>query len=168
MTAYTPLSAWSINQVPWEFKFLSDCKNSPPLWDHAWCSCNQPESCQILVGTVSVLSCLIYFLSTHILKQWLSLPSCHFGKWSQRRNQSSLGCCTRTHLRSQYWMLFPSSRQEAMWRNWRPALLKNPCLLTKMICLNSCTIRLPNSKLPTMQIFSLYDQIGRASCRERV
>ena len=77
-TAYTPLSARSINWVVWRFKVLSDCKKFPPLWYHTWHSYKQPVACQILVGTVSV-SCFIYFLSAHIFKQWLSLPSSHFG-----------------------------------------------------------------------------------------
>jgi hypothetical protein len=88
-------------------------------------------------------------MSTHILKQQISLQSCHIGYCSQekKRNQSSLNSHLSlrkcSNLKTQFWVLWTSSEWKAMWRNLRPALLQSPCLLTKMIYLNSCTISLP-------------------------
>ena len=121
-------------------KFSATVRFFPSPSYHNWCTCNQPQACQILVGDVPCIL-LHLLLSTHISKEWISLPSCHFGYFSYQKTRSQSS--QSWHLKSYFCVLWTSSEQKAMWRNLRPALLKSPCLLTKMIYLNSCTIILP-------------------------
>ena len=77
-------------------KFSAIVRFFLPLLYHNWCSFNQPEDYQLLFGNVPVSYC-IYFSGTHIPKQWISLPNCHFGCRQQRKgNQLSLSCHLKT------------------------------------------------------------------------